>query len=367
MKDTIMYNIYMSRKAPMVELMPGEKTIIESWSRSGKIEQRTVFRSKIILAASEGKQNREIARYLHTTVGTVGKWRKRFTERRLSGLSDSARPGITPIYDDATVEKRILGTLDKPVPYGYATWTGPLLAKALGDVSDDKVWRILRQLNISLTRRHSWCISTDPEFAPKAAAIVGLYLNPPENAVVLSVDEKPAIQALERAQGWLRLPNGKAFRGFNHEYKRHGTTTLFAALEVATGLVKTGNYNHRKRRDFLDFINDVIAGYDDKEIYVILDNLKTHKPKHDRWLQRHKNVHFFYTPTHASWLNQVEIWFSILWRQALRGASFTSYFQVRQAIDAFTEVYNDTAAPFEWKAKEVHQSNMKDNYKDLCK
>jgi transposase len=319
------------------------------------------------MAASEGKENQSIAKDLDTTVSTVGKWRHRFVENRINGLSDDSRSGVTPKYNDTALEKRILETLDKPVPYGYATWTGPLLAKDLGDVSEHKVWRILRQLNISLTRRHSWCVSTDPEFVPKAAAIVGLYLNPPENAVVLSVDEKPAIQALERAQGWLRLPNGKAYRGFNHEYKRHGTTTLFASLEVATGLVKTGHYNHRKRREFLDFMNDVIAGYDDKEIYVILDNLNTHKPKHDRWLQRHKNVHFFYTPTHASWLNQVEIWFSILWRQALRGASFTSYFQIRQAIDAFTEVHNDTAAPFEWKAKVVYQSNMKDYCKNLCK
>jgi transposase len=356
----------MSRKAPIIELTPEEIMTIESWSRSGKTEQRTVFRSKIILAAGEGKENQAIARDLHTTVTTVGKWRKRFVESRLRGLSDSSRPGITPIYDDITLEKRILETLDKPVPYGYATWTGPLLAKEMGDVSEYKVWRILHRLNISLTRRHSWCVSTDPEFVPKAAAIVGLYLNPPDNAVVLSVDEKPAIQALERAQGWLRLPDGKTLTGFSHEYKRHGTTTLFAALEVATGLVKTGHYNHRKRREFLDFMNDVVAGYD-KEIFVVLDNLNTHKPKHDRWLQRHKNVHFFYTPTHASWLNQVEIWFSILWRKALRGANFTSPWQVRKAIDEFAEVHNETAAPFEWKATRVFQSPLKNNYSDFCK
>lgn len=362
-----MYNITMSRKAQGIVLTPEELVTINTWLRSGTIEQRTAFRSRIILAASEGKENRDIARDLHTTVTTVGKWRRRFIKSRLSGLSDSSRPGKAPIYNDPDVERRILETLDKPVPYGFATWTGPLVAKELGDVSDDKIWRILRRLKISLTRRHSWCVSTDSEFTTKAASIIGLYLNPPENAVVLSVDEKPAIQALERDQGWLRLPNGQAFRGFNHEYKRHGTTNLFAALEVATGLVKTGHYSQRKRKDFLDFMNDVIAGYDEKEIYVILDNLNTHKPKHDLWLKRHKNVHFFYTPTHASWLNQVEVWFSILWRQALRGASFTSYFQLRQAIDAFTEVYNETAAPFEWKAKEVHPVNMKYNYKELRK
>jgi transposase len=357
----------MSRTAPAIELTSEEQLALESWSRSGKTEQRIAFRGKIILAASEGKENKTIAMDLATTIITVGKWRRRFAERRISGLSDASRPGIAPIYNDAELEKRILEILDKPVPKGYATWSGPLLSKALGDVSEHKVWRILRQLNISLTRRHSWCVSTDPEFVPKAAAIVGLYLDPPQNAVVLSVDEKPAIQALERAQGWLRLPNGKTLTGFSHEYKRHGTTTLFAALEISTGLVKTGHYKRRKRRDFLDFMNDTIASFQGKEIYVILDNLNTHKPKHDKWLQRHKDVHFFYTPTHASWLNQVEIWFSILWRQALRGANFTSPSQVRKAIDDFVAVHNETAAPFEWKATTVYPSSLKDKYINLRK
>jgi transposase len=153
---------------------------------------------------------------------------------------------------------------------------------------------------------------------------VGLYLNPPEHALVLSVDEKPHIQALERAQGWLKLPNGKALTGFQHDYKRHGTTTLFAALEVATGLVKGDHYKRRRRMEFLDFMNGIVAEHPGREIHVILDNLNTHKPKRDRWLARHKNVHFHFTPTHASWMNQVEIWFSILQSQSLTGASFTS-------------------------------------------
>ncbi len=177
--------------------------------------------------------------------------------------------------------------------------------------------------------------------------------------MVLCVDEKTGIQTLERAQGWLRLPNGKALTGFNHEYKRHGTTTLFAALETATGLVKVGHYQRRRRREFLDFMNNVVAAYQDKGIHVILDNLNTHKPKEDRWLKRHPNVHFHFTPTHASWMNQVEIWLSLLWRYALRGASFTSPRQVRQAIDRFIEAYNPTAEPFEWKAAEIHPTAPK--------
>ena len=181
------------------------------------------------------------------------------------------------------------------------------------------------------------------------------------------MDEKPAIQALEQAQGWLKLPNGKALSGFNHEYKRHGTTNLFAALEVATGMVKAGHYKRRRRREFLDFMNEVVASYPEREIHVVLDNLKTHKPKNDRWLQRHKKVHFYYTPTHASWLNQVEIWLGILWKKALKGSSFTSPYQVRRRIDDFTEVYNETAAPFEWKATKVYPSKPKNKYSDLCK
>jgi transposase len=226
---------------------------------------------------------------------------------------------------------------------------------------------VLRRHGISLQRRRSWCISTDPEFASKAADIVGLYLDPPENVLVLSVDEKPSIQALERAQGWLRLPNGKALTGYNHEYARHGTTTLFAALETATGLVKAGHFQRRRRKEFLAFMNDLVADYPDREIHVILDNLSTHKPKRDGWLSRHKNIFFHYTPTHASWLNQIEVWFGILTRQALRNASFTSPRQLREAIDRFVEAYNEQAAPFEWKKQQVFPKTLKPHYADLCR
>lgn len=233
-------------------------------------------------------------------------------------------------------------------------------------MSSHHVWRVLRQRGIHLQRRHSWCTSTDPEFTRKAADIVGLYLDPPEKAVVISVDEKPHIQALERAQGWLRMPDGKSMRGFSHEYKRHGTTTLFAALEVATGLVHTSHYSRRRRREFLDFMNSIVLLYPDSELHVVLDNLNTHKPKHDRWLARHPNVHLHYTPTHASWLNQVECWFSILWRHALRGLSAVSPRQVRQAIDAFTEAYCQDAHPFEWTKEVVHSKPLKTTYAELC-
>jgi transposase len=355
----------MSRHAAEVVLSLEEENTLKQWLRSGTTEQRLAERAQIILLAGQGRPSVEIADALQTRPARVSKWRRRFARKRLAGLEDEARPG-KPVRYGRGSEKRILAQLDQSPPPGQATWTGGLVARALGDVSRHKVWRVLRQHGISLQRRRSWCISTDPAFARKAADIVGLYLDPPKNALVLAVDEKPSIQALERAQGWIRLPNGKALTGFSHCYTRHGTTTLFAALNVATGQVKTGHYSRRRRREFLDFMNEVVAAHPGQEIHAILDNLNTHKPRQDRWLSRHPNVHFHYTPTYASWLSQAECWFSILSRQALRGASFTSPQQLREAIDRFVNEYNQTASPFEWRKAVVHPSAPKRYYADLC-
>jgi transposase len=352
-------------KATQIALTDEERQTLEGWLRASTTEQRYAERARFVLAAARGESTTAIARRYEVRPATVSKWRTRFARDRVAGLLDEPRAGRPQRYG-REAEERVLAQLDEDPPSGYQTWNGPLLAEALGDVSEHQVWRILRRYGIQLERRRSWCVSTDPEFATKAADIVGLYLNPPENAMVLCVDEKPHIQALERAQGYLRLPNGKAITGYAHEYKRHGTTTLFAALNVATGQVKAGHYQRRRRREFLDFMNEVVADCPpDKEIHVILDNLNTHKPKNDQWLARHKNVRFHFTPTHASWLNQVEIWFSIMARAALRGASFTSPQQVRDAIDAFIEAHNPKATPFEWRKTVVHQGRLKQRYADL--
>ena len=355
----------MSYKPTPITLTPEESETLESWERSSSTEHRYTFRARIILLAGKGLGTNAIAARLSTRPATVTKWRTRYARARMDGLKDAPRPGMKPRYgpDD---ERRILSKLDEAPPSGYARWNGRLLGEALG-FSPDYVWAVFRKHGIQLERRRSWCVSTDPEFARKAADVVGLYLNPPENAVVLCVDEKPHIQALERAQGYLKLPNGRAVAGFNHEYKRHGTTTLFAALETATGLVRTGHYPRRRRVEFLDFMNPLVKAYPDKEIHVILDNLSTHKPKRDMWLARHKRVHVHYTPTHASWLNQVEIWFSILSRAALSGASFTSPRQVREAIDRFVAAYNPEAHPFQWTKEIVHPKTLKRRYADLRK
>lgn len=359
------YSVGMSYQPTKIDLKPEEKTVLETWIRSSTTEQRLVFRANIILAAGKGVGTNDIARELETRPATVTKWRTRFARLRLDGLKDAPRPGKRRRYL-AEDDRRVLRMLDEPPPSGYAQWNGSLLAQVLS-LPADYVWKVLRSHGIQLQRRRSWCISTDPQFAEKAADVVGLYLDPPENALVLCVDEKPHIQALERAQGYLKLPNGRALTGFSHEYKRHGTTTLFAALETASGQITAGHYQRRRRAEFLDFMNRVVSAHLGREIHVIMDNLSTHKPKRDMWLARHKNVHFHYIPTHASWMNQVEVWFSLLTRYALRGATFTSPKELREAIDRFIAAYNPTAHPFEWTKEVVHPVAPKRHYADLCK
>lgn len=289
---------------------------------------------------------------------TVSLWRGRYAREGLAGLSDKPRPGPPPKYS-AETNKRVLAVLDRPPPAGFARWTGGLIAAELGDVHEQQVWRVLREQRVDLDGRKSWCESDDPEFAAKAADVVGLYMAPPEKAIVICVDEKPSIQALERAQGYLKLPGGRTLTGHSHDYKRNGTSTLFAALEVATGRVTTAHKTRRRRVEFLDFMNDIVAAYPDTALHVVLDNLNTHKPKNDRWLKRHPNVRFHFTPTRASWLNQVEIWFSILEKKSLHGASFTSVKHLREHIDAFIDAYNRQPKPFVWTKKKVYQRRVK--------
>jgi transposase len=259
----------------------------------------------------------------------------------------------------------VLDALEEDPPPGQATWDGPALAQHLG-ASDDAVWRVLRKEGIGLQRQRSWCVSTDPEFAPKAADIVGLYLNPPENALVISVDEKPSIQALERRTGYVQTESGKIVRGYKSTYKRHGTLNLFAALEVATGAIHTETTKQKRRVDFLAFMDQVVADLPDaNEIHVILDNYCIHK-KCDAWLADHPKVMFHYTPTSASWLNLVEVWFGLLSRKALRGASFRTIEELRAAIEAFIAAYGPTAKPFVWRKREVKGSQLRNTISNFC-
>ena len=344
-------------EAREVRLTAKLRKVLEARCRAASTPQGDVKRARIVLLAADGRSTRSIAKEVGVQPRIVSKWRHRFADHGLAGLSDLPRPAKQAIYGQAT-NKRILALLDKPPPAGYARWTGPLLAKALKDVDVQYVWRFLREHNIDLAGRKSWCESNDPQFAAKAADVVGLYIDPPAKAIVLCVDEKPSIQALERAQGYLKLPNGRALTGQSHDYKRHGTTTLFAALEVASGQIIAEHSKRRRRVEFLGFMNRLVAAFPGRELHVILDNLNTHK-KNERWLKRHPKVHFHFTPTGSSWLNQIEIWFSILQGQSLTGASFTTLDDLQEHIDAFIATYNETATPFAWTKKKVHQRRFK--------
>lgn len=344
-------------KAVEVRLSPEDRTVLEARVRAPTTAQREVLRARIVLLADEGRSTRSIAHRVGTMPRTVSLWRGRYAREGLAGLADKPRPGPKPKYG-ADTGRRILAVLERPPPAGFGRWTGPLIAAEFGDVHVQQVWRFLRDQRIDLDGKKSWCESNDAEFAAKAADVVGLYLAPPDDAIVLCVDEKPSIQALERAQGYLRLPNGRALSGQSHGYKRHGTTTLFAALDLATGKIAAAHKKRRRRIEFLAFMDEIVALYPDKEIHAVLDNLNTHK-KNEDWLEAHPNVRFHFTPTRASWLNQVEIWFSILAGKSLRGASFTSVPQLRQHIDDFIACYNANAFPFAWTKAEVHQKRFK--------
>jgi len=347
----------MAYKATEIRLDPETRATLEGWVRAKKTEQRYVKRARIVLLAGDGMGSRAIAREVGVMPGIVSVWRKRFATSGIDGLKDKPRPGAKPVYTEAT-DKRILAVLDSPAPKGRARWDGKLVAKTLGDVDINYVQRFLRKQKIDLAGRKSWCESKDPEFAAKAADVVGLYMAPPDNAIVLSIDEKPSIQALERAQGYLKLPNGRALTGHSHDYKRNGTTTLFAAFDVTTGKVIAKHEKRRRRKEFLAFMDEVVAAYPNTRLEVIVDNLNTHK-KNDEWLARHPLVTFHYTPTRASWLNQVECWFSILQGQSLTGASFKSVDELKAHIDAYIADYNETAEPFVWTKSKVHQRRVK--------
>jgi transposase len=347
----------MARVAIALTCTAEQRAELMTLARSRTEEARLVERAKIVLACLEGKRNDAVGRELGVRPNTVGLWRKRFAASGLVGLRDRVRPGKALKYG-ADLRLRVLRQLELPPPKGSASWDGASVAAALG-VSDDAVWRLLRKEGVQLRRRRSWCVSTDRQFAAKAADIIGLYLNPPEHALVLSVDEKPTIQALERARGYVLTSSGKVVQGLKSTYKRHGTVNLFAALEVATGLIRGKTTQTKKRVDFQAFMTELVAEHPpDREIHVILDNLSTHK-KNDDWLAAHPNVTFHFTPTSASWLNQVEIWFGIFTRKALAGASFTGVEQLTQAIRDFTEAYNRNAAPFVWRKREVKGAQLR--------
>ena len=314
--------------------------------RAGTSEQRAVTRARIVLLAAEGVANTRIAREVGVSLPTVLLWRARFAEHGLDGLEDAPHPGRPRVYGPEVRQRIVAATLKKPdVPVTH--WSRARLAERVG-VSASTVGRVWREENLKPHRSETFKYSSDPQLAEKVVDVVGLYLDPPERAIVLSVDEKTQVQALDRTQPMLPLRPGLPERR-THDYQRHGTVNLFAALEVATGKVTHETRARHTGADFLAFLKRIARAYPKGEVHLILDNVSTHKtPAVQAWLARHKRFVFHFTPTSASWMNQIETWFSILTRQAIRRGSFGSVDDLERAIDAFADAWNDHAAPFAW-------------------
>lgn len=355
----------MPRHSKPLECTPEQIEHLQSIIRSWTSEQRMVERAQIVLACMGDHRVDQVAKELGLNVSTVYKWRERFRQYGMDGLEDSHRSGRPILYGKETGDK-ILAKLEETPPVGLARWDGPTLAKAL-NIPAGAVWRFTRKNNIQLDRQRSWCVSHDPDFERKAADVIGLYLNPPEDAIVFSVDEKPIIQAIERAKGYVRDSNGKLVRGLKSRYTRHGTLNLTAALEVATGKVFGKTTLTKTRVDFLGFMDDLLASLPpvNKIYHVIIDNYCTHKHC-DEWLKDHPNVVFHYTPTSASWLNMIEIWNNIFSRKVLKGASFEDLKALEDAIEKFIKAYNrDDPHPFIWRKREVKGCELKNTLANL--
>jgi transposase len=303
------------------------------------------LRSRIVLAAAEGLSNQQIALNLEIPEVTVGKWRRSFATQGLEGLRDAVRSGRPPKHDAEVWHK--VQTLACQQPESQGRWTVRTLARELG-LPHSTVHAILNASELQLHRMRTFTFSPDPDFQAKLLDIVGLYLNPPENALVICVDEKPGIQALDRTQPLLPLRAQKP-RSWTNEYVRHGTQTLIAALEIATGKVVAHIRNRRTSVNFLRFMNEVLRAYPDRELHVVADNLNIHKNEAARrWLRRHSRVRFHYTPTHASWVNLIECFFSILSKQGLAHSIQRSKRDLKQLLNRFLASYNETCSPFTW-------------------
>jgi len=339
----------MSRGPQLSELKLSvqENNQLVEWTRRHKTSQALALRSRIVLACAQGADNSEAARRCRVTRQTVGKWRSRFLERRLDGLLDEPRPGAPRKLDDARIERLIVTTLNER-PREATHWSTRLLATKLG-VSQSTVSRAWRAFGLQPHRVETFKLSTDPLFIDKVRDIVGLYLNPPTKAMLLCVDEKSQIQALDRTQPLLPLAPGVAERR-THDYARHGTTSLFAALDLATGRVIGELHRRHRSQEFLAFLRTIDANVPAKlDVHLILDNYGTHKtPSVKAWFARHPRFHLHFTPTSGSWLNLVERFFATLSARQIKRGTHRSTRELEQAIRAYLDTYNQNPKPFIW-------------------
>ena len=342
----------MDRGRPLkpLEVSGSTREELESLSRSLSLAAGLVSRAKIVLLCADGFDNKAVAEEVGTSRQTVGKWRERFRTQGLMGLYDEHRPGKPRSIEDDEVMVLLRKTLDTEPADGSTHWSCRSMANTTG-VSKSTVHRVWKAFNIQPHRQKHFKLSTDPFFVEKVHDIVGLYLNPPDNAMVLCVDEKGQTQALERTQPLLPLGLGYV-EGVTHGYIRHGTTTLFAALDVATGQILAQCKPRHRHQEFLSFLKHIDANVPpDLDVHLVVDNYSTHKHvKVKRWLAARPRYHIHFTPTYSSWINQVEIWFNIITQKAIRRGSFSSVRQLVDKIRYFTDAYNPQARPFLWTA-----------------
>ena len=344
--------------APALGLRDGDRERLSAWTRSSSVRAGLAQRARIVLLAADGVSNTQIAARVGVSRQTVVSWRSRYVRSGIAGLRDQSRPGRPRVVD----HDRIITETLKPPPkkLGVTHWSSRLLASRLG-VANSTIARAWRDYGVQPWRAETFKFSTDPELVAKVTDVVGLYLAPPENAIVLCVDEKSQIQALDRTAPILPMQPGLAERR-SHDYIRHGTTTLFAALEIATGKVTAACQPRHRHQEFLRFLKQVAKAYPERELHLVVDNYATHKrPEVRAWLAANPRLQVHFTPTSGSWLNLVEVWFGIIERQAIRRGTFGSVKDLNTKIRAFIDNWNDERAhPFVW-TKTAERVLMKAN------
>ena len=340
----------MARPKAQLILSADEQAQLASIARARSISAALSERARIVLACAAGDSNIAVAQRFHLTKATVGKWRARFVKHRIAGLYDELRPGRPRTVDDERVAGLIRRTLQSKPKDGSTHWSVRRAAKESG-ISKSTVHRYLQLFSLKPHRSESFKLSTDAFFVEKLRDVVGLYLNPPENALVLSVDEKSQMQALERTQPMLPLGLGY-LEGITHDYKRHGTTTLFAALDVLNGTVLAECKPRHRHQEFLAFLRKIEASVPEHlDIHLIVDNYSTHKHASVKtWLARRPRWHIHFIPTYSSWLNQVERFFAHITDKTIRRGSFSSVKDLIAKVDHFVTQYNKTCRPFVWTA-----------------
>ena len=337
----------MGRRLAALVLSDEERSELGGLAARRKMAQALAVRARIVLACAGGLQNKDVATKLHLDEATVGKWRRRFVEHRMEGLHDDPRSGAPRTIDDIRIEGVIVTTLES-LPADATHWSSRGMAKASG-ISVSSVQRIWRAFGLQPHRMESFKLSTDPDFVAKVRDVVGLYVSPPARAIVLCVDEKSQIQALDRSQPMLPMRPGQVARR-SHDYTRHGTTSLFAALDIATGRVIGKCYGRHRAAEFRKFLDEIEAAVPaDLDVHLVMDNYATHKtPLIRRWLAKRPRWHVHLTPTSASWLNQVERFFALLTDKKIRRGIYRSVAALKNDIDAFIRRHNADPKPFRW-------------------